>query len=79
MPGLAGEGEEFFVAAIGAVVAGEAGGEIAAAQEGAHGGDGIGAQGSHGGAVVLFITGEEIIPGMLDDLPGGEARGRRAW
>ena len=49
VPGFAGEGEELFVAAIGAKVAGEAGGEIAAAQEGAHGGDGIGAQGSMAG------------------------------
>ena len=75
VPGFAGEGEEFFVAAIGAVESGEAGGEIAAAQEGAHGGHGVGAQGSHGGAVVLFVAGEEIIPGMLDDLPEGRGAG----
>jgi hypothetical protein len=38
VPGLAGEGEELFVAAIGVMEAGEAGGEIAAAEEGADGG-----------------------------------------
>ena len=36
--GLAGEGEELFMAAIGAMEAGEAGGEVAAAEEGADGG-----------------------------------------
>jgi len=39
--GLAGEGEELFVAAIGAMEAGEASGEIAAPEESADGGDGI--------------------------------------
>ena len=74
--GLAGEGEELFVAALGAMEAGEAGSEIAAAEEGADGGDGIGAQWSHGAAVVLLVAGDEIIPGVMDDLP--EGRGARA-
>lgn len=67
--GLAGEGEELFVPALGAMEAGEAGGEITAAEEGADAGDGIGAQRSHGAAVVLFVAGEEIVPGVVDDLP----------
>ena len=56
--------------------AGEAGGEIAAPEKGADGGDGIGAQRSHGAAVVLFVAGEEIVVGVVDDLP--EGRGARA-
>ena len=74
--GLAGEGEELFVAAIGTMEAGEAGGEIAAPKEGADGGDGIGAQWSHGAAVVLFVACDEIVPGVADELP--EGRGARA-
>jgi len=69
--GLAGEGEELFMAAIGAMEAGESGGEIAAADEGADGGGGILAQRSHDAAMVLFVAGEEVIPGMVDDLPEG--------
>ena len=53
------------------VKAGEAGGEIAAPEEGADGGDGIGAQGTHGAAVVGFVSGEEVVPGVVDDLPEG--------
>jgi hypothetical protein len=58
------------------VKSGEPGGEIAAAEEGADGGDGIRAQWSHGAAVVLLVAGDEIIPGVMDDLP--EGRGARA-
>ena len=53
------------------VKAGEAGGEIAAPEKGADGGDGIRAQWSHGAAVVLFVGGEEVVPGVVDDLPEG--------
>ena len=53
------------------VKSGEAGGEVAAAEEGADGGDGIGAQRSHRAAVVLFVGGEEVVPGVVDDLPQG--------
>ena len=74
--GLAGEGEELFVTAFGAMEAGEAGGEIAAPEKGADGGDGIGAQWPHGAAVVLFVAGKEIVPSVVDDLP--ERRGARA-
>ena len=41
---LAGEGEEFFVAAVRAVEAEEAGGEVAAAEEVADGGEDVGAE-----------------------------------
>ena len=58
------------------VKAGEACGEIAAPEKGADGGDGIRAQWSHGAAVVLLVAGDEIIPGVMDDLP--EGRGARA-
>ena len=43
---------------------------------GSDGGDGFPAQRPHRAAVVLFVTGEEIIPGVVDDLP--EGRGARA-
>ena len=53
------------------VKVGEAGGEVAAPEEGADGGEGIGAQRSHRAAVVLFVGGEEVVPGVVDDLPEG--------
>jgi len=67
--GFAGEGEEALVAAVGAVVTGEAGGEVATAVVGLDGGDGFRAEGTHGGAVMRFVTGEEVIPGGVDHLP----------
>ena len=69
VPGLTGEGEEFLVPALRAMEAGEAGGEVAAPEKGADGGDGLGAQWSHGAAVVFFVAGDEIVPGVVDDLP----------
>ena len=69
--GLAGEGEKALMATGGAVVAGEAGGEVATPVVSLDGGDGLRAKGTHGGAVVALVTGEEIIPGGVDDLPKG--------
>lgn len=69
--GLAAEGEQALVAAVGTVVAGEAGGEITTAVVGLDGGDGFRAEGTHGGSVMLFVTGEEVIPGGVNDLPEG--------
>ena len=63
----AGEGEELFVPAIGAIEAGEAGG------------DGIGTQGSKGAVVVPLVAGEEIIPGVIDDLPEGRGARTGQW
>ena len=74
--GLAGEGEQAFVAALGAAETGEAGGEVAAAAESLHGGDGLGPERTHGGAVAFFVTGQEIIPCRVHDLP--ERRGAGA-
>jgi hypothetical protein len=67
--GFAGEGEEVLVAATGAEESGEAGGEVAAADEVLDVGDGIGTQGAHGGTVILFVAGEEIVPAMVNQLP----------
>jgi hypothetical protein len=67
--GFAGEGEEALMAAVGAVVAGEAGGQVATTVVGLDGGDGFRAEGTHGGAVVFLITSEEVVPGGVDDLP----------
>jgi hypothetical protein len=69
--GFAGEGEEALVSAVGAVIAGEAGGEVATAVVGLDGGDGFRAEGIHGRAVFLLVTGEEVIPGGVDNLPEG--------
>ena len=69
--GFAGEGEEVLVAAVRAEESGETGGKVAAAEEVPDMGDGVGAQGSHGGTVVLFVAGGEIVPAMVDQLPKG--------
>jgi hypothetical protein len=66
---FAGEGEEAFVAAVRAVEAEEAGGEVAAAEEGADGGEDVGAERAEGGTVELFVTSEEGVPGGGEDLP----------
>ena len=76
--GFAGEGEQALVAAVGAVVAGEAGGEVATAVVGLDGGDGFRTEGTHGGLVVFLVTGEEVIPGGVDDLPKWGGAGA-AW
>jgi hypothetical protein len=68
--GFAGEGEEVLVAATGAEESGEAGGEVAAAEEEVLDmGDGVGAQRPHDGTVVPFIASDEIVPAMVDQLP----------
>ena len=72
---LAGEGEEAFVTAIGALEAGEAGGEVAAAEEGFDGGSGCGVKRAEGFAVFAFVAGEEVVPAVVDELP--ERRGTR--
>ena len=75
VPALAGEGEQAFVATVGALEAGEAGGEVAAAKEGLDGGDGIGAKRAEGFPVLPFVVGEELVPAVVEDLP--EWRGRK--
>jgi hypothetical protein len=55
---LAGEGEQAFVAAVGAVETEEAGGEIAAAEEVADGGEDVGAERAEILAVFGFVIGE---------------------
>jgi len=67
--GLAGECEEFLVAAIWAQEAGETCGEVATPEKGADGVDGILAERPHGGAVVDFVGGDEGVPCVVDDLP----------
>ena len=72
---FAGEGEEAFVSAIGALEAGEAGGEVAATEEGLDGGDGVGAQRAEGLPMVSLVIGEEDGPAVVDDLPEGRGAG----
>lgn len=77
MPGLAGEGEELFVAAVGALEPGEAGGEIAAAVELADDFDSVWPQGTVDGAVASLVAGLELGPGVVDDVPERRTRGQR--
>jgi hypothetical protein len=72
---LAGESEELLMAAVGALEAGESGGEVAAAEEGLDGGDGGGAERTEGLPVVFFVVGEKIVPAVLDELPEGRGAG----
>ena len=78
MPGFAGEGEEFFVPAIGALEAGEAGGEVAAAEERFDGGGGSGVERAVGWPVIVLVVGEEFVPSVVDELPEGRGAGS-AW
>ena len=73
--GFAGEGEQVLVAAAGADESGEAGGKVAAAHESLNGDGGFGPERAHGGAELLFVNGEEIVPGEVDDLPQGRGAG----
>ena len=69
--GLAGEGEQLLMAAVGALEAGEAGGEIAAAVELIDHGHGIPTQRTVSPAMAGFVVGDELVPGIVDDLPKG--------
>jgi hypothetical protein len=60
---LAGEGEEAFVTTVRALEAGEAGGEVAAAEEGLDGGDG-------GGIAALKVVCPYSSPGPYSSLAG---------
>jgi len=73
---FAGEGEEAFVPAVGAVEAEEAGGEVTAAEEVADGGEDVGAKRTEGGAVFFLVGSEEGVPGGGEELP--ERGGARA-
>jgi hypothetical protein len=72
---LACEGEEALVAAIGTEETGEAGGEIAAAEEVADGGQDIGAERPHGGTVGFLVARDKGVPSGGDDLPEGRGAG----
>ena len=63
------------MAAVGALEAGEAGGEVTAAKEGLDGGDGGGAERTEGFAVVFLVVGEEVVPAVVDELPEGRGAG----
>ena len=68
---LAGEGEEAFVAAVGALESRKAGGEITTAEEGFDGGSGCGVERAEGLAVVFLEVGEKGVPSSGKDLPEG--------
>jgi hypothetical protein len=66
---FAGEGEEALVTAVRAVEAEEAGGEVAAAEEVADGGEDVRAERAEGGTVFFLVGGDEGVPGGSEDLP----------
>jgi hypothetical protein len=70
---LAGEGEEAFVAAVRTLKAGEAGNEVATAEEGFDSGSGCVVERAEILAVFAFVAGEEFVPAVVDDLKP------RAW
>jgi hypothetical protein len=72
---LAGEGEEAFEAAVGAMESGEAGGEVATAEEGFDGCGSGGVERAEILAVPFFVVGEEIVPAVADKLPEGRGAG----
>jgi hypothetical protein len=72
---LAGEGEEAFVAAVGALETGEAGGEVATAEEGFDCSGGGGVERTEVLAVFAFVAGEEFVPAVADELPEGRGAG----
>ena len=57
------------MAAVGAVEAEEAGGEVAAAEEVADGGEDVGAERAEAGTVFFLVGGEECFPGGGEELP----------
>jgi hypothetical protein len=63
------------VAAIGALEAGEAGCEVAAAEEGLHGGDSGGTEWAEGFPVKFFVAVDEGVPAVVDYLPEGRGTG----
>jgi hypothetical protein len=72
---LAGEGEEAFVVAVGTLEPGEAGGEVATAEERLDGVDGGRWEWAEGFAVLFFVVCEEVVPSVVDELPEGRCAG----
>ena len=72
---LAGEGHELLVSAVGALEAGESGGEVAATVEGPDRVGGVGVERTVFLAVVFFVSCEELVPAVVDDLPEGRCPG----
>ena len=68
---LAGEGHELLVSAVWTLEAGESGGEVAAAVEGPDGGCSVWGERTMFLAVVFFVSVEELVPAVVDDLPEG--------
>ena len=72
---FAGESEEAFVATVGTLEPGEAGGEVAAAEKRLDSGDGGGRERAEGFAVLFFVVCEEVVPSVVDELPEGRCAG----
>jgi hypothetical protein len=72
---LAGEGEEALVAAVGTLEPRESGGEVSAAVELANDVNGVASQRAVNGAVAFLVTGFEVGPAVVDELPEGRGSG----
>ena len=72
---LAREGHQLLVSAVGALEAGESGGEVAATVEGSDRVGGVGVERTVFLAVVFFVSCEELVPAVVDDLPEGRCPG----
>ena len=72
---LAGEGHQLLVSAVGTLEAGESGGEVATAVEGPDGVGGMGGERTVFLAVVFFVSVEELVPAVVDELPEGRCPG----
>jgi uncharacterized MAPEG superfamily protein len=73
--GLAGEGKEAFMPAVRTLEPGESSGEVSAAVELANDVNGVASQRAVNGAVAFLVTGLEIGPAMVHNLPQGRSTG----
>ena len=73
--GLAGEGKEAFMPAVRTLEPGESSGEVSAAVELANDVNGVASQRAVNGAVAFLVTGFEVGPAVVDDLPEGRGSG----
>ena len=73
--GLAGEGKEAFMPAVRTLEPGESSGEVSAAVELANDVNGVASQRAVSGAVAFLVTGFEVGPAVVDDLPEGRGSG----
>jgi hypothetical protein len=72
---FSGADELGFAQGVEEAVAGEAGGEVATAEEGFDGGSGGGVERTEILPVFSLVAGEEVVPAVADELPEGRGAG----